>query len=237
MAPRPAPTLPPRQSTGGSSVAISGLRFEAANRFLNAKGETVRLYLTLLGPQGQPLSPEVQAALPIEWLSTRPQDLSVDAQGFVKALVEEGFSTIIARVPGSTYEAQTLFSVSSGRSGGGGGGGGGSSGGGVSAALNPVIQSLSVSQTQVLGAGAVVRLDAQASYNGSGLGNGDYRWSCIPADCGSFSPASGPTVYWQAPAQSGSYTLQLTASNGSQSASQSLTVSVSVGTETIQVNS
>lgn len=228
MSPLPSPTV---QAGAGSGLAnVSSLRFEASNRFLNAKGESTRIYLTLLDSAGLPLSAEAQPALPIEWISTRPQDIAVDEQGVVKALVADGYSTIIARLVGTSYEVQTLISVSSAS------GNGGSGRGGVSQTLKPVIQSLSVSNTDLLGAGSIISLNARASLSGGNLNSSHYSWSCHPAGCGSFSPATGPHVYWQAPAAPGSYTLELTVRADNQSVSQSVQVNLQTGTGGIAVN-
>ncbi len=71
--PTPKPSVP--------ATPVFEMRFEEPKRFLYSKGETVRIYVTLLDAQGQPLSSQVQATLPIEWRSTRPQEIAVDQPG------------------------------------------------------------------------------------------------------------------------------------------------------------
>lgn len=213
---------------------VSGLRFEGSKRFLSAKGDKMRIYLTLLDPQGQPLSATAQAALKIEWLSSNPQVISVDPAGFIQALADSGQATIIARLSGTTYEVQTLINVYS--SGGSSGGGGSSSSGSVPTPVTPIIQSLSLSETSIIGAGSLVSLVATASFAGVNLQESDYIWSCQPTPCGTFLPASGSSVYWQAPNQTGSFTIVLSVSKDGAQVSQSAQINSIVGQGNLSLN-
>ena len=100
--------------TGEGAAAIEALRLETSTRFLSANGQ--RVQLNVRDQNGQPIAPER-----LSFVSSRPQDLSVDAQGNVEARVNDGFSTITVRLKSSYLSAEQLFSVSSPLSGGGGG--------------------------------------------------------------------------------------------------------------------
>lgn len=118
MASPSASALPPAPGTR----TIQALKLEGS-RFLNASGQ--RITLSVRDQDGTVIAPEQ-----LRFVSSRPQDLRVDAQGQVQALVDNGFSTITISLLGSDLQIEQLFSVaspSSSWSGGGGGGGGGGS--------------------------------------------------------------------------------------------------------------
>ncbi|MGV3527196.1 MAG: hypothetical protein ACO1RX_23470 [Candidatus Sericytochromatia bacterium] len=114
----PSPSaLPPGPATG--SAEIQALQLDAP-RFLSASGE--RLTLQVRDQNGNVIAPER-----LRFVSSRPQDLSVDAQGQVQAQVENGFSTITISLLGSALQIEQVFSITS-SSGSGSSSGGGSSG-------------------------------------------------------------------------------------------------------------
>lgn len=236
-------SLPQPGSTASATPALSdlpenlaGLRYaDGINRFLNAEGQTMRFAVELVDKDGQ----KIEAEVPLEWFSSRPQDFSVDAQGLLKALVRSGYSEIVVRIPGTRFEARTIINVSGGGSSSGGGGGGGGGPAAPAPAQNtpPVITLLSSSQATVMGAGAVVQLKAQASDAESSLTEDHFSWSCSPQPaCGQVSPLGGRQVFWQSPAAAGSYEMIVTVSDGVLSSRRSLTVQVQTGTGTLQIN-
>ncbi|PKL79305.1 MAG: hypothetical protein CVV27_02060 [Candidatus Melainabacteria bacterium HGW-Melainabacteria-1] len=115
--PTPGPDgLPQASPIPGSAVpgalppGLAGIRFLAGlNRFLDDQGESVNLGVELLNAAGQVLPGQVA----LEWSSSRPQDLIVDASGKVTALVDQGYTEIRVRVPGSSFEATTIINVNS----------------------------------------------------------------------------------------------------------------------------
>lgn len=119
--PVPGPAQPP--ATAGPPVA--SLRLQTAQRFLSGIGQQTRLQVEALSADGSVL-PQPAG---LEWTSSRPQDLSVDATGLITALVDEGFAEIAVSLPGSGISSTLLISVSSPNSAGSGSssGSGGSS--------------------------------------------------------------------------------------------------------------
>ncbi len=213
---------------------LSSIRLATVNRFLNFKGETTRLNVELIDNIGNVIPVDV----PLEWISSRPLEISVDAEGNVKALVEFGFTTITAKIPGTSFETRTVININSVNSGGGGGGAGGG-GGGTPAVVNvsPVITSLIASSTSVTGAGVLLKLTAAATDSDSTLTNASYSWSCDQANCGSqFTATQGTEVYWRSPATGGAYTLKLTVSDGQASTSREIGINVIAGQGQLQVN-
>jgi uncharacterized membrane protein YgcG len=89
-----------------------------------------QLQLKLLDVNGQAL---FRPNLPLEFKSSRPDDIQIDVTGKMFASKKSGFSDISVSL-GSALTATKLFLISEARSntGGGGGGGGGSSSGGGS---------------------------------------------------------------------------------------------------------
>ncbi len=225
----PSPTV----SAGtGLPANLAGIRFGELNRFLNYQGQSTRFDVIAVDANGQ----VIQAVLPLQWRSSRPQDFRVDADGKLTALVGAGYSEIVASIPGTDYEIRTIINVST-PGGGGGGGGGGGAAPVIPVNAAPVIQSLQASQTSIVGAGSLVRLIAQATDAESTLSASSYSWTCSPMPaCGSFNQPNGGTVYWSAPAQSGNYDLILTVTDGNQSSTQSVTVQVQVGNVQVIIN-
>lgn len=50
-------------------------------------------------------------AVALEWTSSRPQDVMVDAQGHIKALTDFGYSLISAKLKGTSFSAQLQIAV------------------------------------------------------------------------------------------------------------------------------
>lgn len=152
----------------------------------------------------------------------------------------EGFALIVARIPGTAFEARTVINVTGSSTGGGGEGGGGGGSASVPAAPSntpPVIQQLTSSSSTVIGGGVAVKMTGGATDAQSLLADSQFSWTCSPLpDCGSFSPATGPTVYWQSPATGGSYQITLTVNDGSLSSTQNVTVIVQTGSGNLQIN-
>lgn len=212
---------------------LAGIRFEERDRFLNALGQTTRFAVYLLDRQGQ----RIDFQVPLEWSSSRPQDFSVDDQGNLKALVNDGFSVIVAKIPGTSFEARTTINVTTWSPTSGGGGGGSLAGNPAVANSPPVIKLFSSSTFNVTGGGGLVKLLGDATDAQSTLLDSAFSWSCSPQpDCGQFTPASGPTVYWQSPATGGNYIVTLTVSDGSLQTSQNITLVVQAGNGNLQVN-
>lgn len=222
----------PSGSPGGLPANLAGLRFETINRFLNAAGETTQFAVYLIDRSGN----RILQTVPLEWSSSRPQDFSIDASGKIKALVAEGYSEIVVRIPGSSFEARTVINVSSRGSGGGGGGGGETT---PAAPVNspPTIDALTSSRTSVLGGNAIVKLTSSATDAETPLTESAYTWSCTPQpNCGTFSPGSGSTVYWLSPNTGGTYQITLSVSDGTQTANRSLDLNVQTGTGGLSIN-
>lgn len=236
--PAPGASATPLPGNGSDFTlpeSLSSIRFASVDRFLNQKGESTRIQVELVDSLGNLIPVEV----PFTWTSSHPQELSVDAEGNVTALVEFGYSTIEVKIPGTQFEARTVVNVNSVNSGGGGGGGRSTGSGGVSSPVNaaPVIQSLQTSQDTVMGVGTLVKLTASATDVDSTLTPFSYTWSCAdPACANQFDTSTGTTVYWRSPAIAGAYALKLTVSDGQLSATQSVKVTVQTGQGQLQVN-
>lgn len=236
--PSPGPTPPvvpsslptPTAQPGGSSIPteLAAIRFADDNqRFLERMNQTTQLKLVFLDKLGQTL---LLNGLPLEWSSNRPQDFSVDAAGQVKALVDSGFSVITVQVRGTALQAQTVINVNTPFGGGGGGGGGGSS-----APAKPVITALTKSHPDPLFVNDWIQLFASATDKGGSLGNESYTWRCLEGNCSNFSTATGPQVYWQAPGP-GTYTLEVTVSNGNTASTEQIIVTVTQGSGSVVIN-
>ena len=88
---------------------LSGIRIELENRYLTKLGETRQLKTVLLDASGQEISAD---DVVIEWLSTRAQDVSVDSQGVITALVGLGYSGVTAKVAGTDIQNTIVFDIS-----------------------------------------------------------------------------------------------------------------------------
>lgn len=129
--PGPSPTASQRPDSGLGVPAdaepldpvkrIRTLNLDTTQRFMSGAGEQLQLMLDARDAEGQ----NVVTAL--DWTSSRPQDVRVEAQGLLTSLVDEGFSEIRVRVPGTELSASILISVTSPSSGGGSGGSSGRS--------------------------------------------------------------------------------------------------------------
>lgn len=107
----PDPTQPIAVAPGQPGIdlsAISALELKVSNPYLDGMGETTQLQAVLKDRQGQALAPQ---KYPLEWLSSRPGDFSVDASGKVTALVEYGYSEITLKIAGTSLSAKQLLSV------------------------------------------------------------------------------------------------------------------------------
>ncbi|MEZ0374893.1 MAG: hypothetical protein ACAI44_37755 [Candidatus Sericytochromatia bacterium] len=89
-------------------------------------GGSLQLSVLLRDGSGQVLN----LAPALEWSSSQPQDISVDAGGVLRALDDTGFADISVKIRGTGLSAHKVFNITRPASGGGGGGGGGSGGGG-----------------------------------------------------------------------------------------------------------
>lgn len=233
----PLPSASSSPAGGGSATIklpenLSSIRFASVDRFLDQQGETTHIRVELLDQLGQLIPINV----PFAWTSSRSQDFSVDAEGNVTALVEFGYSTIEARIPGTSFRASSVINVNSADSGSGGSAAGRIA---VPVIVNaaPVIQSLQASQTTVVGAGTLVKLTASATDADSTLTPASYNWSCADAACANqFETSTGTSVYWRSPAMAGAYALNLIVSDGQASTTQSVSITVQTGQGQLQVN-
>ncbi len=210
---------------------IARLRMSNQNdRFLDAKNETTQFNVVFVDALGAEIDGSQLRNVVLNWESSRPQDISVDAQGQIQALVEFGFADIVVRIPDTEFEARTRVSVNATQFSSGSGGGGSSGENGNLASVNtaPIINSLQASSTNVVGTGTPVQLTATASDAESTLSNAQFSWSCLETACQSFS-ATGPTVIWASPDASGAYTLLLTVTDGSLSTQQNIIINVTTG--------
>jgi hypothetical protein len=134
--------------------------------------------------------------------------------------IDYEFKVIAVYADGSQITSETLTTRITTTSGGGGGGGGG----GSSPPSNPapVITSLTASETDLDGTGYPVEITVTATDN-TPLTGTDYTWSCLDCPDGegqfdtSGSPSdttNGTTVVWTAPNTPGTYTVQVSVSDG-----------------------
>ncbi len=114
---------------------------------------------------------------------------------------------------GPLAAAQHSFRTSSSTSGGGGGGGGGAAPVAPTVNNSPVIQSLVASRTTLTGLKQPIQLTANAT-DDSTLAASAYQWSCLNCGDASFSSTQGHQVVWTAPTNPGTYTLQVSVSDG-----------------------
>jgi hypothetical protein len=213
------PASPGKVSAVTLAMATS-LRLSAPTRFLSYLGETLALRADVLDAQGQ-----VLANVPLDWISSRPGDFSVDAQGLVKALETNGYSEITASLPGSSLKASLIINISGGKS--SGGGGGGSS---ASTPQPPAIQALTASRTSVTGPGVPIQLNATADAGST------YSWRCTGSNCSDFSATTGASVFWRTPSVPGVYTLELTVTREGATTVQLIPITVGGGTASVTVN-
>lgn len=228
--PTTLPTATPTAGPTDPGKQLASLRFEEHRAYFDYYGQTRQLKPIFLNARGEVL----QTDYPLEWVSSSPSLLTVSPQGLVKALVSYGTATITARVSGTTLAASTILNISA--TGGGGGGGGGSSPLQPGNAA-PQIVSLTGSASTVLGANAIVKIQALATDADDTLTDASYSWSCTPtATCGSFSQTSGTTTYWTSASTAGDQTLLLKVSDGTTEVQQSLIVRVDIGNINVRIN-
>lgn len=124
-APPPSPVPSAAESpVAPVSVDLGDVQINLDTRFLNGAGDSVQIQVVAKDQAGHLVDPK---SLALEFTSSRPQDVSVDAQGLIKALQDFGYSEIGVRVPGSEQTAKFSISVSSSEAVSGSSGGGGSS--------------------------------------------------------------------------------------------------------------
>jgi len=108
----PLPTTPspetPNEELVEDTNKVTSLRLEVSSRFLTEQGQTRQLKAVLLDASGKEITPE---GVIVEWLSNRPQDVSVDSQGLAIALVGLGYAEIVARIFGTNIQDKVLFDV------------------------------------------------------------------------------------------------------------------------------
>ncbi len=108
----PAPTSNPG-AQGEASVQLpdgSQLRVTLPNRFLSGRGQSVQLDIRLIDANGNEVDLGNNR---ITFSSSRPQDFSINEDGLVIALQDNGFSRLTARIEGTDLEATQLISVAS----------------------------------------------------------------------------------------------------------------------------
>ena len=105
------PASAPMQASPSSPTLPAGLAqilIRESGRFLAGKGASTQLQVDFLDADGQTLQ---VGNLPLEWSSSRPQDIQVDQTGKVTALVDEGFSSIRVRILTGELTAEQLISA------------------------------------------------------------------------------------------------------------------------------
>lgn len=121
-------TIPITAPSGAPVVDISeiaSIEVSVPNPYLKkGKGDTAQLSVTLKDKDGQVVS--IGDAV-LDWVSARPNDFSIDANGLATALVSDGYTIVTVTEKSSGLSATLKLSVTDTRSSGGGGGGGGSS--------------------------------------------------------------------------------------------------------------
>ncbi|MEZ0368831.1 MAG: hypothetical protein ACAI44_07070 [Candidatus Sericytochromatia bacterium] len=148
----PTPAAPSAVPVPGASATASGsgtavpaaqagpadatsLEIVSAAAALPAGG-SLQLSVLLRDGSGQVLN----LAPALEWSSSQPLDISVDAGGVLRALDDSGFADISVKISGTGLSAHKVFNITRPAAGGGGGGGGGGSGGGVGGDDDPAPQ-------------------------------------------------------------------------------------------------
>lgn len=119
------PATSPSDAPEVNASEIAAVELSTSNRYLTqGKGDTAQLTVTLKDKSGQVVSVK---DVVLEWVSSRPSDFSIDANGLATALVAEGYTEITVTEKSSGLSATLKISVSDtiSYSGGGGGGGGG----------------------------------------------------------------------------------------------------------------
>lgn len=120
----PQPTASPiTQPMPSANQLISRLELRASRTYLSAQGESSQLDVLAFDAQGQAVNP---SGLDFQFVSSKPQQFSVDARGRVTALVDHGSAEIQVSLNGTSQKAVQLITVarSSGSAGGGGSSGG-----------------------------------------------------------------------------------------------------------------
>ncbi len=101
--------IPSTSPSTNAPSQIAALKLDINNRFLTKDGEERQLSALLLDAASNPVS---QNGAVIQWTTNRPQDVSVDTQGNIKALTGLGFSRITAQVVGTTIQDSILIDIS-----------------------------------------------------------------------------------------------------------------------------
>lgn len=201
----------------GSQLALS-----IPNRFFSTVGQTQALKVTLKAPNGQPISLDT---LKLRFRSSRPQDFSIDDQGKITALTDNGFSEISVQIEDTTLSITQLVSAYSDV-------GGYSGSSGTKNKPQPSV-SFSLSGNTALGPGALIKLSGSAR----NLGNDSlsYAWSCLEANCNNFSPNNTAQSYWTVPDTAGVYTLLLQVSNNLNTVQTTRTITVTTETANVSI--
>ena len=113
QAPTSPPPIVPSALPPETVSQITELSLSFEKRIFSGSGQSVTL--TVKDQEGQVLQVEN-----LVFSSSRPQDINVSELGVVKAIVDEGFSTIKVKVLGSDISKEQLFSVSTPSGGSGG---------------------------------------------------------------------------------------------------------------------
>lgn len=106
--PAASPLAQPGPSPSAAAVASARLVLQADTRYLDGVDAQGTLRLQAFDAAGQPLDP---ARLKLEWRSSRPQDIRVDASGRLQAIEAYGYSLISVRDTVSGVEASLQISV------------------------------------------------------------------------------------------------------------------------------
>lgn len=110
VTPSPSDTPSPNPTpTANAAVPVARIKMNVDSRFLNKEGETKQLTVTLFDAAGNSLPGDKVSLI---WKSARPQDISVDSQGNIKAVVGLGYAPITVTVAGTDISDTIAFDVS-----------------------------------------------------------------------------------------------------------------------------
>lgn len=101
-------------NTTPAEASVASLSLKSDRRFLTGIGDRLQLQVSAQDAQGKTLKPE---ALNLRYISSRPEDISVDDQGNIIALKDFGYANIRVEISGQS--AVLLISVNNPGFGGG----------------------------------------------------------------------------------------------------------------------